>query len=68
LILNANPASRSIVMRVRQREQRKEGKGLPAIDAPAAPDANPVVMLVMRLLATTPVTNDRIVLTNGALA
>src|ERR1700722_17013678 len=32
------------VLRVRKREQRKEGKGRPAIDAAAATNPNPVVM------------------------
>ena len=45
---------------VREREHRKEGEGRPAIDAPAAMDPNPVVMLVVGLLAATTVTDDRI--------
>ena len=53
-------------MRVRERKQRKEGEGLPATVAEAAPDPNPVVMLIVRLLATAPVADDRIACTNGA--
>ena len=56
------------VMRVRKREQRKESKGRPAIGAAAAMDPNPVVVLVMCLLAAATVTNDRIPLTNWASA
>ena len=53
-------------MRVRERKQRKEGEGLPATVAEAAPDPNPVVMLIVRLLATAPVADDRVACTNGA--
>src|ERR1035437_3891996 len=55
-------------MCVRKREQRKEGEGLPAIGASAAMDPNPVVMLVVSLLAPTSVTNDRIAFTHRASA
>ena len=55
-------------MCVRKREQRKEGKGRPAIGAAAATDANPVVMLVVGLLAAAAMTDDRIVFTNRASA
>jgi hypothetical protein len=55
-------------MRIRKREQRKESKGRPAIGAAAAMDPNPVVVLVMCLLAAATVTNDRIPLTNWASA
>jgi hypothetical protein len=57
----------STVMRVRKREQRKEGEGHPAIVAAAATDPNPVVILVVSLLAPA-VTNDRIAFTNRAPA
>ena len=53
-------------MRVRERKQWKEGEGLPATVAETAPDPNPVVMLIVRLLATAPVADDRVVCTNGA--
>jgi hypothetical protein len=55
-------------MRVRKREQRKEGEGRPAIGAAAAMDPNPVVMLVVCLFAAAAVTNNRISFTNRALA
>lgn len=55
-------------MRVRKREQRKECKGLPAIGAAAATNPNPVVMLVVCLLAAPSVTNDRIEFTKRTSA
>lgn len=55
-------------MRVRKRKQRKEGKGRPAIGAASAMDPNPVVMLVVCLLAAPSVTNDRIPFTNWTAA
>jgi len=61
-------ARHQTVMRVRKREQRKEGEGRPAIGAAAATDPNPVVILVMSLLAAPAVTNDRIAFTNRAPA
>jgi hypothetical protein len=51
---------------VRERKPRQEGEGLPATGAATATDANPVVMLIMRLLAAVSVTDDRIAFTNGA--
>ena len=59
--------SQHAVMGVRKRKPRQEGEGLPATGAAAAADANPVVMLVVCLLAAASMTDDRIVLTNGAL-
>ena len=53
-------------MCVRERKPRQEGKGLPAPGAATATDANPVVMLIVRLLAAASVTDDRIAFTNGA--
>src|SRR2546428_13892665 len=44
-----------------------EGESLPAIGAAATADVNPVVMLVVCLLAAASMADDRIVLTNGAL-
>jgi hypothetical protein len=61
-------ARQQAVMRVREREHRKEGEGHPAIGTAAAPDPNPVVMLVVGLLAAPTVTNDRIVFTERASA
>ena len=55
-------------MRVREREYWKEGEGQTAIGTETAPDPNPVVMLVVGLLAAPPVTNDRIVFTKRATA
>ena len=59
-------ARQQAVMRVRERKQRKEGEGLPAIRAAAATDPNPVVMFIVRLLAATAVADDRIAFTNRA--
>ena len=53
-------------MRVRERKPRQECEGLPATGAATATDANPVVMLIVRLLAAASVTDDRIAFTNGA--
>ena len=47
-------------MRVGERKQRQKGKSLLATGAVTAPDLNPAVMLVVRLLLATPVTDDRI--------
>jgi hypothetical protein len=55
-------------MRVRKREQRKKGEGRPAIGTAAAMDPNPIVMLVVGLLAAAAMTDDRIVFTNRASA
>jgi len=55
-------------MRVGERKQRKEGEGHPAIDAAASMDPNPVVMLLVGLLAAAAVANDRIPFTNRASA
>jgi|SRR5262244_2811983 len=54
-------------MGVRQRKPWQEGKGLPATGTAAAADINPIVMLVVCLLATESMADDRILLTNGAL-
>jgi hypothetical protein len=51
---------------VREGKQRKEGEGLLAAAAEAAPDLNPVVMLIVRLLAAASVAHDRIAFTHGA--
>ena len=55
-------------MRVRKGEHRKKREGHPTINATATMDPNPVVMLVVSLLAATTVTNDRIVLTKRTSA
>ena len=59
-------ARQQTVMRVRERKQRQEGEGLPATGAATAPDANPVVMLVVGLLAATSMADDRIAFASGA--
>jgi hypothetical protein len=56
------------VLRVRKREHRKESERRPAIGAAAAMDPNPVMMLVVGLLATAAVTDDRIPFTDRASA
>ena len=58
--------SQQAVVRVRERKPRQEGEGLSATGAATATDANPVVMLIVRLLAAASVTDDRITFTNGA--
>jgi hypothetical protein len=51
---------------VRQRERGKQGEGLPATRAKAASDPNPVVMLIVCLLAPATVTDDGITFANRA--
>ena len=58
--------SQQAVAGVRERKPRQEGEGLSATGAATATDANPVVMLIVRLLAAASVTDDRIALTNRA--
>ena len=57
-------ARHQTVMRVRKREHRKKSEGRPTIGAAAAMDPNPVMMLVVGLLAAAAVTNDGISFTN----
>jgi len=47
-------------MRVRERKQWEESEGLPANRAAAAMDANPIVMLIVCLLAAAAMADDRI--------
>jgi hypothetical protein len=61
-------ARQQAVMRVGKRKQRKESEGRPTTGATAAMDPNPVVMLVVGLLAAPSVANDRIPFTNRASA
>jgi hypothetical protein len=49
-----------------KREQRKYGEGSPATRAKAAADPNPVVILIVGLLAATTVTDDGIPFANRA--
>ena len=53
-------ARQQAVMRVRKGKQRKEREGLPASWAATATDLNPIVMLIVRLLATASMADDRI--------
>jgi hypothetical protein len=53
---------------VRKRKQRKKGERLPAVRAAATPNPNPVVMLVVRLLASMPVPYNRIALADRTQA
>jgi hypothetical protein len=59
--------SQQAVMGVRERKPGQEREGLPATGTPSAANVNPVVMLVVRLLATTAMADDRILPTNRAL-
>jgi len=59
-------ARQQTVVGVRERKQREEGEGLPTPRAATAPDANPVVMRIVRLLAAVSVADDRIVFASGA--
>jgi hypothetical protein len=45
-------------MGVRERKQREEGEGLAATGAATATDPNPIMMLIVRLLAAPPVADD----------
>ena len=54
-------------MGVRERKPGQEREGLPATGAPSAANVNPVVMLVVRLLAAASMPDDRILSTNRAL-
>jgi hypothetical protein len=47
-------ARQQTVVRVRERKQRREGKGSLATGAAAATNVNPIVMLIMRLLRRRP--------------
>ena len=62
VLLQAPPqglaTSQQAIVRVRQRKRREESEGLVAPRAVAAPDPNPVVMLIVRLLAAAPMAND----------
>jgi hypothetical protein len=55
-------------MRVRERKQGEEGECHPAPDAAPTMNPNPVVMLVVSLLAATAVTHNRISFTKRASA
>ena len=53
-------------MGIREREQGKQSEALPASGAKAASDPNPIVMLIVRLLAPATVPDDRIAFANRA--
>jgi len=53
---------------VRKRKQRKKREGFPAVRAPATANPDPVVILVVRLLAAMTVPNNRVTLTDRTLA
>jgi hypothetical protein len=53
-------------VRVGERKQREKSEGLPATGAATATDADPLVMLIVRLLAAASVADDRIAFTSGA--
>jgi len=50
--------SQQAVVGVRERKRREESEGLAATGAVAAPDPDPVVMLIVRLLAAAPMADD----------
>ena len=60
--------SQQAVVGVRERKRRQEGERLPATPAVSATDLDPVVMLIVSLLAAVSVADDRIAFTNGAMA
>ncbi len=59
-------ARQHTVVRVRERKQREEGEGPLATGTATAPDANPVVILIVRLLAAASVADDRVNFTHRA--
>jgi hypothetical protein len=59
-------ARQQTVMSVRERKQREESEGLPATTAATAPNPDPVVVCIVRLLAATSVANDQIASTKRA--
>ena len=59
-------AGQQAVVGIREREQGKQSEALPAPSAKAAPDPDPVVMFIVRLLAAAAVADDRIAFANRA--
>jgi hypothetical protein len=59
-------ARQQAVLGVRERKQRQEGEGLSATVAVTAPDLDPIVVFIVRLLAAVSMADDRIALTSGA--
>jgi hypothetical protein len=60
-------ARQHTVVRVRERKQRHEGEGPLATGTATTTNANPIVMLIMRLLGAASVTDDRVNFTRRAL-
>jgi hypothetical protein len=50
---------------IREGKRRQKGECLPTTPTVTATDLDPVVMLIVGLLAASPVARDRIALTNG---
>jgi hypothetical protein len=65
-LLQCLRARQQTVVRVRERKQREEGEGPLATGTATATNANPIVMLIMRLLAAASVTDDRVNFTHRA--
>jgi hypothetical protein len=61
-------ASQQAIVGIREGKPRQEGKGLRAIGTATAPDSNPIVTFIVRLLAAATVADDRIAFTHGASA
>jgi len=61
-------AGQQTVMRVRQRKHRQKRERRPTLSAAAPANPDPVVMLVVRLLAPSTMTNDRFLFTNRTSA
>ena len=59
-------ARQQTVVGVWERKQWKKGEGLPATSAATTTDPNPIVMCIVRLLATASVADDQIAFTNRA--
>jgi len=55
-------------MRIEQKKHRQKGEGPSAMDTATPANPDPVVMLIVRLLQPSPMTNNRILLTNRASA
>jgi hypothetical protein len=51
---------------VRERERRQESESFSTAVANTATDLDPVVISIVGLLETTPVSDDRVTFTNGA--
>ena len=61
-------ASDEAVMAVGRRKRRQEGEGLAAAVAKTAANPDPIVVLIMSLLAPAPMTDDGILHANRAVA